>query len=158
MVCLTGSSKVMTEVKLDTWKSRFQQNMGKLREAVYALRGKQYISKENSDRPVLIEIQILDSLRSCGGEVIECPSGQADYVLAKSLIDRPKAFAIFTNDSDFCIFKGCAFCPPQLFDLNDDLYLGKDQLLPRAPKGRLRAGVIQSDRVVQSLGVRQFNC
>ena len=149
---------MMTEQKLDTWKSRYQHNMKRLRKVLKVVDGKQAIStlgKDDTVRPVLIEIQILDSLRSCGAEVIQCPSGEADYVLAKNLIDRPEAFAIFSNDSDFCIFRDCAFFHSSLLDLKDDLYLGKDELLPRAPTDRLMVGIIQSHRVAQALGVRR---
>ena len=142
---------------MDTWKSRYRSNMKDLRKVADVLSGEQDIStlkRGSRSRPVLIEVQILSSLRCCGAEVIECHAGEADYVLAKNLNDRPKAFAILSSDTDFCVFKGCAFFPTSMFDLRNDLYLGKNQLLPRAPKHRLMVGVVKSHRVVQSLGVR----
>ena len=84
---------------------------------------------------------------------MQCYTGEADLVIAKNM-GRPKAFAVLSNDSDFCVFKDCRFVPNDLFDLENDLQLGAPHL-PEKPL-RLRCAVISSEKVVQSLGVRDL--
>ena len=83
-------------------------------------------------------------------EVVQCSVGEADYVIARNM-RRPKAYAVISNDSDFCVFKDCHFIPNELFDLENDLQLGTPQL-PEKPI-RLRCSMISSQKVVSSLGV-----
>ena len=147
----------MTEQKLDTWKYRHKNDMGKLSQLTDVLEGRRRmedVPEDVSVRPVLLEVQVVTSLKAAGCDVIQCPTGEADFVLAKNLLQRPKAFAILSNDSDFCIFKDCAFIPNDLFDIENDLYLGEDELLPRRPTDRLKVGVIYATQVGPSLQVR----
>ena len=70
-----------------------------------------------SVRPVLLEVQIFETLKECKCEIVQLPAGEADYAIARNLLLRPKAFAVISNDSDFCIFKDCLLIPNELFDI-----------------------------------------
>ena len=86
----------------------------------------------------------------CSCEVVQCCAGEADFVIARNM-RRPKAYAVISNDSDFCVFKDCRFILNELFDLENDLQLGTPQI-PEKPV-RLRCSIISSQKVIESLGV-----
>jgi hypothetical protein len=150
-----GSSRVGTGQKIETWKYRHLRDMDKLREIVAVVNKRKRIEElpfDTNIRPVLLEVQIFETLKECKCEVVQCPSGEADFVIARNLQSRPKAFAILSNDSDFCVFSCCKFIPNELFDLQCDLQLGGSQLLPEKPV-RLMIGMIRTAKVVQMLEV-----
>ena len=150
-----GSSKTTMERKLQTWTDRRSQDMWKMRDNLDVIAGYKQIADlpdDSSVRPVLLEIQIFETLKVCNCEVVHCTAGEADYVLARNLMIRPQAFAIVSNDSDFCIFKDCRFIPCQLFDTNNDMKLGGMQRMPEKPQ-RLRVGIIHSHQVASLLQV-----
>ena len=151
-----GSSKIGTEQKLATWKKRHYSDMKKLSDLLSVCTGKiqmKSVPETTSVRPVLLEVQLMHTLRECKlCEVIQIPSGEADFVIAKNLLQRPKAYAIMSNDSDFCIFPDCVFIPNDLFDLNNDLQLGSPALLPEKPI-RLSVGCVCANKVHGMLGV-----
>ena len=135
-----GSSKEATKQKLDTWKAGFY---GKIR------------NMEHWRTPVLLGLQLTESLKACGCEMIHCAAGEVDGILAKSLIERPKALFILSRDSDFGVFKGGAFVPPEPFDLERDLCDEQsDSRFFRKPTDRLIVGIISAERVQNALGVR----
>ena len=113
------------------------------------------LASDGNIRPVLLEVQMFSTLRRCGCEVIQCVSGEADYVVAKNLVEREKAFAVLSNDSDFCIFKGSRFICNELWDLNNEMGLGLPSAVTRKPTCLL-CEVITSDRLIQQLGVSPF--
>ena len=150
-----GSSKTTMERKLQTWKDRRSQDMRKMRDNLDVIAGEKQITDMCDDSlilPVLLEIQIFETFKICKCKVVYCTAGEADYVLAQNLMIRPKAFAIFSNDSDFCIFENCQFIPCQLFDTNNDMKLGEMKRKPEKPQ-RLRVGVIHSHQVASLLQV-----
>ena len=149
-----GSSSVGTTQKLDTWKSRHKNDVKKIHDLLDVLKGKRLmknIPDTTSVRPVLLEVQVVEALKSCNCEIVQCPMGEADFVIARNLVQRPKAYAVISNDSDFCIFEKCGFIPHELFDVSGDLHLGQKRLLPEKPV-RLNVGIITSEKVAQSLG------
>ncbi|ELU07250.1 hypothetical protein CAPTEDRAFT_190174 [Capitella teleta] len=99
-------------------------------------------------------IQFTCTLVRCGCEFIGVPFGDADTAIARSLIDRPKAYAVLSNDSDFLIFPGCKMIPHKLFDINNSLGLGDDQALPSLPHS-LQCRVMSSTKVARCLEVRE---
>ena len=143
-----GSSKVVREQKFETWKYRHTQDLRTLHDLLDVVRGGKRIedlAETQWVRPVLLEIQVLQTLKECGCEVVQISCGEADYVLARNLKKRPKAYAILSNDSDYCIFEDCKFIPLELFDVNKDLNLGAiDQWLPEKPI-RLMCGILTAD-------------
>lgn len=150
-----GSSPAAMEEKLDTWINRFDQEIGRLRDLLDVcreMRSMQDLPDSSSIRPVLLEPQLMRTLRRCGCEVHQCVSGEADLIIAKALASRQRAFAVLSNDSDFCIFRGSCFIPHDLFDLNNDLGLGKPSLFTKKPL-RLTVGVIAESRLIRLMGV-----
>ncbi|KAK7486149.1 hypothetical protein BaRGS_00022615 [Batillaria attramentaria] len=101
-------------------------------------------------RGVLLEIQVVRTLRDSGCEVIQMPVGEADLLIAKHMAEREKAYAVLSNDSDFCVFKNCCFIPHALFDIGGDLGLTQPLVLPKKPQ-RLMCGVVSSQGVQQML-------
>ena len=154
-----GSSKVGTERKLDTWKLRHHKDLEKLCEIVDVCQGRRRmgdLSEHTAVRPVCLEVQVFETLRQCQCEVVQLAAGEADYVLARNLANRPKAYAVLSNDSDFCVFKDCRFIPNELFDLQGDLGLGQPQSLPEKPV-RLMTGVVSASKVVSLLEVSKYS-
>ena len=151
-----GSSRAGTEQKLETWKNRHFRDMNKMYELLDVLNERKNIETVDesiSVRPVCLEMQIRETLKENHVEVVQLASGEADYVLARNLELRSKAYAVVSNDSDFCIFENCRFIPNDLFDTRKDLQLGSAvQWLPEKPM-RLECGIITTTRVVQMLGV-----
>lgn len=157
-----GSSKSGTEQKLETWKNRHYRDMNKLYELLDVLNDRkdmETVDDNISVRPVCLEMQIRQTLKECKCQVVQLASGEADYVLARNLQLRAKAYAVLSNDSDFCIFEDCRFIPNEMFDTRKDLQLGCPvQWLPEKPN-RLECGVISAKKVVQMLGVSmKYNC
>ena len=152
-----GSSKIVTEQKFDTWKYRHAQDLSTVRELIDVARGCKPMSdlpESHWVRPVLLEIQFIETLKECGCEVVTISCGEADYVLARNLKKRPKAYAILSNDSDFCIFEDCKFIPIELLDVNKDLSLGSaEHWLPETPT-RLMCGVLSSYSIANHFEVR----
>lgn len=150
-----GASSEETKQKMDTWKYRFRSDCQKKREIIAVCAGQgQFadLSEEAIIRPVCLEIQIVKTLRTAGCEVIQMPAGEADSLIAKHMREREKAFAVLSNDSDFCVFKDCCFIPNILFDLGSDLGLTQPLVLPRKPQ-RLLCGVVSSKGVQRMLQV-----
>ena len=150
-----GSSKSATQQKLETWKQRHENDIKKLETLIDVCKGRARmcdIPDSTAVRPVLLEVQLHESLRQCGVEIIQSTTGEADFILARELQQRPKALAILSNDSDFCILKNSVFIPNELFDINKDLQLGENQPYTEKPI-RLFVGVITPKQVMASLGV-----
>lgn len=97
-------------------------------------------------------IQFTETLRRWNFEIVSLSCGEADRVLVSSLLERPRAYAIWSSDADFCIFKGSCFIPKELFDTTNELGLAKSQPLPNTPRS-LICGVISSSKVSSMLQV-----
>ena len=150
-----GSSQIGTQQKFETWKTRHYNDVKKLRDIMDICQNKKMIEDLPEDvnvRPVLLEVQLLETLKECNSTVVQCCAGEADFVIAQNMVTRPKAYAVISNDSDFCIFRDCKFISNSLFDLQNDLQLGEPLLLPEKPI-RLIAGIVSSERVVSMFGV-----
>ena len=150
-----GSSPIGTAQKMETWKSRHIQDLDNMKMYLDLCSGRcrmEDMPRECRLRSVLLEVQIFETLHDHGCEVIQLVSGEADMVLVRELQLRPKAFAIISNDSDFCIFENSRFIPHRLFDMNYDLRLGSNQLVPCKPS-RLTVGVITAEKVQRFLEV-----
>ena len=156
-----GSSRIGTQQKLETWKHRHENDVKKLAELIDVITGNkniQDLSQDTAIRPVLVEIQIFDTLRKCDVEIIQLSSGEADAAIAKNLQGRPKAYAIYSNDTDFCIFQNCKVIFQELFDIHKNLQLGSDKRwLPDKPT-RLVCGIVSSEKLQSHLGVSNWLC
>ena len=97
-----------------------------------------------SIRAVLFEIQVCHTFSQLGCEIHHAIAGEADYIIAKALHDRPHAYAILSNDTDFFIFKDRRFIPLELFDTYHNMKLDYWGDLPEKPL-RLMTGVIVTD-------------
>lgn len=154
-----GSSYADTRHKIDTWKRRHRNDVQRKRDILEMCSGHKLMTELQEDaaiRPVLLEIQVVQALRDAGCEVIQVAEGEADLIIAKQFAEREKAYAVLSNDSDFCIFKNTCFIPKCLFDINGDLGLGQSLALPQKPT-QLICGVVASQRVQQFLKVFNMN-
>lgn len=150
-----GASSAETKQKMETWKYRFRSDCQRKREIMAVCAGQGQVadlSEEAIIRSVCLEIQIIKTLRNAGCEVIQMPLGEADSLIAKQMREREKAFAVLSNDSDFCVFKDCCFIPNILFDLGSDLGLGQPLALPQKPE-QLLCGIVSSKGVQKMLQV-----
>ncbi|XP_061197623.1 uncharacterized protein LOC133205770 [Saccostrea echinata] len=154
-----GCSDANTQHKLDTWMKRHHREVSNLNEVINVCRG----TKEMFDleeqmfiRPVCLEIQIVETLKSCGCELIQSVTGEADFMIAKALHEREKAFVIWSNDSDFCIFKNCRFIPNELFDFLNSLQLGLPIEVPVKPES-VMCGIISTERVMNTFGFQSHH-
>ena len=150
-----GTSTEALRQKLDTWIKRHDQDIVKMNEILGVCQGRTNISNlplETNIRPVLLEDQFRMTLKNCGCEFNQSVAGEADMLLAQALKDRPKAYAILSNDSDFCIIKDSRFIPFQLFDLENDLQMDAPAEEPEKPL-RLKVKVIFMEKVIPMLKV-----
>ena len=150
-----GTSTQALRQKLDTWIKRHEQDIVKMNEILGVCQGRTNISNlplETNIRPVLLEDTFRMTLRNCGCEFNQSVAGEADMLLAKALKERPKAYAVLSNDSDFCIMKGSRFIPFQLFDLENDLQMDAPAEMPEKPL-RLKVMVIFQEKVVSMFKV-----
>lgn len=149
-----GCSEANSQQKLDTWMKRHHKEVENLNEVINVCRGMKEVSNLDEQmftRPVCLEIQIVETLMSCGCEMIQSVTGEADFMIAKALHDREKAFAIWSNDSDFCVFDKCRFIPDDLFDMYNGLQMGLPIEVPVKPEA-VWCGVISSEKVRYTLG------
>lgn len=144
-----GASTVETKQKIDTWKYRFRAECMRKREIMAACAGQGNISElpdESIVRGVCLEIQMVQTIRDAGCEIIQMAAGEADSLIARQMKEREKAYAVLSNDSDFAVFKDCCFIPNILFDLGADLGLGQPLGLPKKPH-QLICGVVSAKGV-----------
>lgn len=144
-----GASYLETKQKLGTWKHRFLNEVKRKREIIQVCAGQAQIvdlSDEAIIRGVLLEVQVVRTLRDAGCEVIQMPVGEADLLIARQMLEREKAYAVLSNDSDFCVFRNCCFIPNVLFDLGGDIGLSQALVLPSKPQ-QLMCGVVSSQSV-----------
>ena len=150
-----GCSEANTQQKMETWMKRHHRDVDNLNEVINVCRGYKEMADLEEDvfiRPVCLEIQIIETLVSCGCELIQSVTGEADFMIAKALHERNKAFAIWSNDSDFCIFDKCRFIPNDLFDMCNGLQMGLPIEVPVKPES-LWCGIISNERVKNMLMV-----
>lgn len=146
-----GSSYSETDLKFDTWKNRYYSELRKKQEILQVCAGQMRVTDLDEDtaiQGVLLEIEFVHAIRRVGCEIIQIPVGEAAYWIADQLLKRRKAYAVLSDDSDFCIFKNCRFIPNDLFDIGDNLGLTKPFFLPRKPK-QLMCGIITPSSVQQ---------
>ncbi|XP_053379809.1 uncharacterized protein LOC123527654 [Mercenaria mercenaria] len=151
-----GSSTEALRQKLDTWIKRHEQDVEKMTEILKVLWGQTNIRDlplDTNIRPVVQEDQFMAALKHYGCEIHQCPAGEADLLLIQALKERPQAFAILSNDSDFCVFKDSRLIPIQLFDIENDLQLGEPVVVPEKPL-RLMVKVIHTDKVMAMLKLK----
>ncbi|KAK3087147.1 hypothetical protein FSP39_002294 [Pinctada imbricata] len=154
-----GCSMEALRQKMDTKISRHNQNMEKLNQIVDVCRGLKNMDEVRDIlpiRPVCLEVQLFHVLKQCGCEIVQSLTGEADYLLAKDFYDREKAFAILSNDSDFCIFKDLRFIPHRLFDMDNDMKMGEPIDIPIKPE-KLTCGVLTSSKVMEVFGFRSHH-
>lgn len=151
-----GSSTEALRQKLDTWIKRHDDDVRKMTQVLEVLWNQRNIADLPTDvniRPVVLEDQVMACLRKCECEIFQSPAGEVDLLLARALQERPKAFAILSSDSDFCVFKGCRMIPQQLFDIENDLQLGEAREVPEKPL-RLMVKVVECEKVMSMLKVK----
>jgi hypothetical protein len=110
------------------------------------------LSETVNIRPVLVKLQVLHTISQLGCEIHHAIAGEADKLIAKALHDRPHAYAILSNDTDFCIFKDSRFIPLELFDTCNNMKLGNPGDLPEKPS-RLMTVVITPSKVMEMFEV-----
>ena len=150
-----GSSTEALRQKLDTWIKRHDQDIEKMSLILDVCRGQINIHDldvETNIRPVSLEDQFVSVIKRCGCEFNQNPAGEADLLLIRALREREKAYAILSNDSDFCIFPESRFIPIQLFDTENDLQLGQPLEVPEKPL-RLKVKTITTEKVMSMLQV-----
>ncbi|WAR13833.1 hypothetical protein MAR_003938 [Mya arenaria] len=152
-----GSSIEALRQKFNTWKERHIKEIERMSQILNVMRQKTDINDLSWDtniNPVLLNDQLMATLRSCECEIHQSPAGEADLPIIRALRDRPKAFAILSNDSDFCVFKKSRLIPDDLFDIGNDLHLGEPRELPAKP-WRLLVKVISTERVMTMLNLKE---
>ncbi|WAR13843.1 hypothetical protein MAR_003948 [Mya arenaria] len=112
------------------------------------------MSWDTNINPVLLNDQLMATLRSCDCEIHQSPVGEADLLIIRALRDSPMAFAILSNDSDFCVFKGSRLIPDDLFDIENDLQLREPRELPEKPR-KLIVKVISTENVMDMLNLEK---
>ncbi|WAR13845.1 hypothetical protein MAR_003950 [Mya arenaria] len=157
--------------KLDTWKERHGKDIKKMSQILDVLWWETEISKLSTYtniNPLLLDDQLIATLSLCGCEIHQSPAGEADLLIVRAFRDRPKAFAILSNDSDFCVFmdnrlipdpvihqfKGSRLISDKLFDIGNHLQLGKPRELPVKPR-RLLVKVISTEKVMTMLNLEK---
>ncbi|CAG5118464.1 unnamed protein product, partial [Candidula unifasciata] len=150
-----GSAYTSSKQKLRTWQSRYSDDQKRLKNTADFLRGKlplERVDTEHLTRPCLQEVQNVLTLQECGCVIHLQVSGEADHIIAKHLRDDAAAFAVLSNDTDFCIFEHCVLMPLDFFDMNNDLGLGLMSLNVKTPE-HLKCGIIRTERVMSLLGL-----
>jgi hypothetical protein len=125
-----GASNLETKQKMDTWKYRFRKECMRKREILAVCAGQGNVSDVSEDsiiRGVCLEIQMVQTIRDAGCEIVQMSAGEADSLIALDLQKREKAFAVLSNDSDFAV-------------------------LPKKPQ-RLMCGVVSSQGIQKMLQV-----
>ena len=153
------SSDSITAFKMDTWISRAIEGCQKIRNILCVCSRAAYLSQLTDDsfiNSAALDVQFRATLRENGCEIICIAAGEADQFIASQLIQRPKALAVFSNDSDFSIFKDCAFIPKSLFDLRGDIGLMGTSVLPKCPQ-QLLCGIVRASAVQRMLKVILIN-
>ena len=150
-----GSSMEALRQKSNTWIKRHDEDIKRMSRILDVCRGKiniQDLEEEAYIHPVSLEDQFVSVIKRCGCEFNQNPAGEADLLLIRALIEREKAYAILSDDSDFCIFPGGRFIPIQLFDTENGLQLGQPLEVPEKPL-RLMVKVITTEKVMSMLQV-----
>lgn len=96
-----------------------------------------------------------ETLRENEVEFIHIIDNEANEQIALDLQKRTKAFAVLSNDSDFCIFKNCKFIPFEFFDMEHDMELGYSPL-PCKPL-KLNCGIVSASKLAKCLQVNNLN-
>lgn len=147
-----------TRQNLDTWNEKLNKYVKKLDKIMAVCRDVtsiQALSETDDIKPVLVEIQVRHTISQLGCEIHHA-IGDADYIIAKALHDRPHAYAILSNDTDFCIFKDSRFIPLELFDTCHDRKLGYRGDLPEKPS-RLMTVVITTSKVMEMFKFKNYS-
>ncbi|CAD5112757.1 DgyrCDS1973 [Dimorphilus gyrociliatus] len=153
-----GVDKTTTELKFGTWKQRHYQGivtMNKILECIAGMQNIYDLADEDKIRPVCLEIQIQETLRENEIEFIYVIDNETNELIALDLQNRPKAFAVLSNDSDFCIFKNCKFIPFEFFDLDHDMEMGYSPL-PCKPL-KLNCGIVSASKLAKCLQLQQVD-
>ncbi|BFZ23878.1 hypothetical protein BsWGS_26916 [Bradybaena similaris] len=150
-----GSSYISSKHKFRTWRYQFFQDQQVIKKTAAFLRGKlpfEQVDMQHLIWPCLQEVQIVLTLQECGCVIHLQVSGEADNAIAKHLRDDPTAFAVLSNDTDFCIFENCVLMPFDFFDMENELGLGLKSLNVMKPD-HLKCGIIHTERVMKVLGL-----
>lgn len=154
-----GSSQKGLDQKIDTWLQRTSDDVAKLADILEVCHGSidmVDLPEDTKIRPVVLEDEVISTVKQCGCELHQCPVGEADIVIAKSLRDRQHAFAILSNDTDFCVTVGGRFIPFELFDIDKDMRLGEPMVAPSYPR-KLRVKVITCEKVISMLQLQNHS-
>lgn len=146
-----GSCNETRKRKLDTWLYRSSSTPDAMKEMLSLYNKEKSLEDvESYILPRLYEMVLFSALTECGCKVVHF-AGEADAKIAKRLLDS-KAYAVFTNDSDFCIFNDCRFIPFELFDIYNDMKLENCGEFPKKPL-YLQVGLISNKKVKEMLAV-----
>ncbi|XP_059147218.1 uncharacterized protein LOC131934962 [Physella acuta] len=148
-----GSAHFSTKHKLNTWKKRYFEEQRRLVRCFEYLRGQIPVSEIDRDhltRPCLQEVQNVLTIQEAGCEIHLRVSGEADFALAKRMVEDDRVYAILSNDTDFCIFPNCVYLCLDYFDIHNDLGLRLNTLKPQRPE-KLICGVIHTESIMRLL-------
>ncbi|ESO89902.1 hypothetical protein LOTGIDRAFT_234031, partial [Lottia gigantea] len=146
-----GTNPEEKRQKMEVWRRRHCRDVDSLNDSLNVCCGDVDISNFDMDRcvrPVLSDIQVMASIKSCGFEIVQISNGEADAVIAKDFLMRPNVYAILSSDSDFVVFKHSYLIPNNFFDMNKNLqFTENDSFIPSS----IICGVIQNRKVVSRL-------
>lgn len=153
-----GSSITVHEQKEKTLKVRFKRWQESAKEMLASCEENWQEARPTTPKEtegscdICIVTQLKEIFTRCGCEFVSLPSGEADYVLAKALHERPKAYAILSNDADFAIFEGSRFISThtELFDVDQQVDIARREHHLKT----LKCYVIHSEKVANFLKVR----
>ncbi|XP_046576910.1 uncharacterized protein LOC124284834 [Haliotis rubra] len=140
-----GTSPEVLDTKTPVWKRRYAQYLKDQRHIISMLNGEIEVHNLRcSLQPVLLTMQLLATLKACGCTV-HCVSEEADRFIALKLQTDPRAFAVLSNDTDFCVFEGGAMIYSQMFDMCKNIKLMPRTLLPMKPS-KLMCQVVSAEK------------
>uniref|UniRef100_A0A2C9L3L0 Asteroid domain-containing protein n=1 Tax=Biomphalaria glabrata TaxID=6526 RepID=A0A2C9L3L0_BIOGL len=148
-----GSADISTKQKMQTWKNRYLDSQKGLKNVFFYLRGERPLTDVNLSRltrPCLQEMQNVLTLQDLGCKMFLRVSGEADYMIAKDLMENQNAFCVLSNDTDFTIFPDSVLLPQDMFDLTLQLGQGLSSFEPRVPEN-LICGIIRTENVMNLL-------
>ncbi|KAK0061631.1 hypothetical protein Bpfe_009013 [Biomphalaria pfeifferi] len=148
-----GSADISTKQKMQRWKNKYVESQKCLQNVFFYLRGERPLTDVNLSRltrPCLQEMQHVLTLKELNCKVVSRVSGEADYMIAKDLMENQNAFCVLSNDTDFTIFPDSVLLPQDMFDISFQLGQGLSSFEPRVPEN-LICGIIRTENVMNLL-------
>ncbi|XP_048250170.1 uncharacterized protein LOC124111193 isoform X2 [Haliotis rufescens] len=151
-----GSSLEVNVRKTPVWKERYEGCVEVQRNTIRMCAGD--IGRDDLTHILgshLTTLQFTSTLEACGCRVHNVPE-EADTFIAKTFETMKNAYAVLTNDTDFCIFNGCISIFNDLFDMTNSLKPEPGASVPDKPK-ELICLVFKSEVIGKSLGFQHHS-